>query len=113
VIHEALTAPGRIASQVAVLPDGERYLFVARAEIPAIRFGQCHSVMIGAAIEHAARFVHADGIDLGAPSAATPVGITCRQCPREECPARAAERIDIPGAPPLPQLSDDRMRDAR
>ncbi len=99
VVHEALTVPGRIVSQLAVLPDGERYLFVARADLPAIRFGQCHSVMIGAALEHAPRFVYADGLDLAAPALATPVGITCRQCPREECMARAAERIDVPATP--------------
>lgn len=95
VIHDAFTAPGRIVAQVAELPDGERYLLVARAEVPAERFGQCHSVMIGAAVAHASRFVYADGIDLAAPTVATPVGVTCRQCPREECTARAAERIDV------------------
>jgi predicted transcriptional regulator/transcriptional regulator with XRE-family HTH domain len=95
VIHDAFTAPGRIVAQVAELPDGERFLLIARAEVPAERFGQCHSVMIGAAVAHASRFVYADGIDLAAPTVATPVGVTCRQCPREECTARAAERIDV------------------
>jgi predicted transcriptional regulator len=56
--------------------------------------------MIGAALEHAPRFVYADGLDLAVPSLATPVGITCRQCPREACVARAAERIDVPGDGP-------------
>jgi len=96
VIHEAFTTPGRLAVQVAALPDGERYLFVARAEVPVERFGQCHAVMIGASLRAAQRFVYADGLDLGAPSAATPVGITCRQCPHEACASRAAERIDLP-----------------
>ena len=96
VIHEAFTAPGRIATQVAALPDGERYLFLARAEVPVERFGQCHAVMIGASLREARHFVHADGLDLAAPELATPVGITCRQCPHEACASRAAERIDLP-----------------
>jgi predicted transcriptional regulator len=96
VIHDALMAAGRIVAQVAELPDGERFLFIARAEVPAERYGQCHSVMIGAAVAHAPRFVYADGLDLAAPAVATPVGVTCRQCPRDRCTARAAERIDVP-----------------
>jgi len=111
VIHEAFTAPGRIATQVAALPDGERYLFIARAEVPVERFGQCHAVMVGASLREAARFAYADGLDLGAPAIATPVGITCRQCPHDACASRAAERIDLPG--PRPATGDDRTRAAR
>ncbi|MBN9020553.1 MAG: DUF2083 domain-containing protein, partial [Rhizobiales bacterium] len=53
-------------------------------------------VMIGAALREARHFIQADGLDLAAPAIATPVGVTCRQCPREACAARAAERIDLP-----------------
>ena len=52
-----------------------------------------------AAIAHARQFVYADGLDVEAPAIAVPVGITCRQCPRENCAERAFDRIELPGVP--------------
>ena len=93
IVHHAFTTPGRIVTQVAQLPDGETYLFVARAERAGrSRSPSRHAVMIGAPIAHAGRFAYADGLDLAAPSIAAPVGITCRQCPRDDCAERAFER---------------------
>ncbi|MBZ0230151.1 MAG: DUF2083 domain-containing protein [Bauldia sp.] len=37
-----------------------------------------------------------------------PVGITCRQCPRDDCAERAFGRIAVPGAA-TPSGNDDRM----
>jgi predicted transcriptional regulator len=97
VLHHAFATPGRVVSQVARLPDGEAYLFIAEAEVAAPGRGPSHAVMIGAALAHAPRFVYADGLDLEAPGLAVPVGITCRQCPRDDCAERAFERIALPG----------------
>jgi predicted transcriptional regulator/transcriptional regulator with XRE-family HTH domain len=102
VLHHAFTTPGRIVAQVARLPDGEGYLFVARAETAAPGTAASHAVMIGAALTHAGAFVYADGLDLEAPGLAVPVGITCRQCPRTDCAERAFERIEVPGEVRLP-----------
>jgi predicted transcriptional regulator/transcriptional regulator with XRE-family HTH domain len=104
IIHHAFASPGRVVTQVAELPDGERYLFVARADI-AVAGESAHAVMIGAAIAHAGRFAYADGLDLEAP--AVPVGVTCRSCGREDCAARAFER-----APVLPPAAAVRERAA-
>ena len=54
--------------------------------------------MVGASLMHARRFVYADGIDVDAPAIAVPVGITCRQCPRDDCSERAHERVEIAAA---------------
>jgi predicted transcriptional regulator len=63
--------------------------------------------MIGASIVHAAAFACFDGTDLSSGRAVVPVGITCRQCPREDCSQRAFERIPVPGgAEPLRQGND-------
>ena len=97
IVHHAFTTPGRIVHQVARLPDGETFLFVARAETPGDHVAGLHAVMIGAPVAHAGRFVYADGLDLTAAPTATPVGITCRQCPRADCADRAFERIAVPG----------------
>jgi len=97
IIHHAFASPGRILTQVARLADGETYFFVARADLPhATNHDRpLHAVMVGTAIRHAQQFVHADGIDLSAPSIVTPVGVTCRQCPRDDCAARAFDRATV------------------
>jgi len=97
IIHHAFSSPGRIVTQVARLPDGEAYLFIASTCTPPlerIQFSSHHAVMIGTGIANAARFVYADGLDL---DHAVPVGITCRQCPRDDCAQRAFDRLPVPG----------------
>ena len=69
IVHHAFASPGRVVSQVGRLPDGETFLCVARADVaePGGRdTAGHHAVMIGCAIEHAHRFVYADGLDLAA-----------------------------------------------
>jgi len=104
IVHHAFASPGRVISQVGRLPDGEAFLCVARADVaePGGRntVGH-HAVMIGCAIEHAHRFVYADGLDLAASRAIVPIGVTCRQCPREDCVHRAFDRVPLPGGPLL------------
>jgi predicted transcriptional regulator len=45
---------------------------------------------LGCAISHARELVAADGLDLDAAGAITPVGVSCRVCSRVDCPDRAA-----------------------
>jgi predicted transcriptional regulator len=40
------------------------------------------------------RFAYTEGLDLSAPPGVVPVGITCRQCPRD-CAQRAFDRIAV------------------
>lgn len=99
IIHHAFTSPGRIFTQVARLPNGETYFFVARANAPQGRdavLERNHAVMIGCTIENAHRFAYADGLNLTAPQQPIPIGITCRQCSREDCSQRAFERVALP-----------------
>ena len=44
---------------------------------------------LGCEITHAADFIYADGLDLTGDNAATPIGVSCRICPRENCEQRA------------------------
>ncbi len=101
IVHHAFASPGRIVTQIAQLPGGETFFFIARAGAPDAAVGvpaTYHAVMIGCAIEHAHRLVYADGLDLGAPAGVVPVGITCRQCARDDCAQRAFDRTPLPGA---------------
>jgi predicted transcriptional regulator/transcriptional regulator with XRE-family HTH domain len=102
IIHQAFSSPGRIVTQVARLPDGETHLFIASTcTAPPERtdFGSHHAVMIGAGIADARRFIYGDGLDLEDLGHAVPVGVTCRQCPRDGCAQRAFDRLAVPGVP--------------
>ncbi len=97
IVHHAFTAPGRIVAQIGRLPEGETYFSIACANAPQSgpeAAEPCHAVMIGCAIEHANRLVYADGLALTAPRA-IPIGITCRQCPREDCAQRVFDRVTV------------------
>lgn len=93
-VHSAFLRPGHIDVQAARLPDSETFLFIARAE--AKPGGGYHAprshyaVAIGCDISFADRVVYADGLDLKSPNAFVPVGLNCRQCPRDDCAQRAA-----------------------
>ncbi|MFH0515634.1 short-chain fatty acyl-CoA regulator family protein [Streptomyces sp. M41] len=92
-VYEAFAAPGRIHVQIAEMPDGQRYLWTARA-ITRHRGGwgepgKTYAIGLGCEIRHAHRLVYSDGLDLTSPSAATPIGMGCRVCERLDCPQRA------------------------
>ncbi|MBZ3901878.1 MULTISPECIES: short-chain fatty acyl-CoA regulator family protein [Streptomyces] len=93
-VYEAFAAPGRIHVQIAEMPDGQRYLWTARA-LTRHRGGwgepgKTFAIGLGCETRHAHRLVYSDGLDLTSSSAATPIGMGCRLCERLECPQRAA-----------------------
>ena len=56
---------------------------------PARDFWTEFSVALGCDIRHACHLVYAQGLDLHAPAAATPIGMGCKVCERHACPQRA------------------------
>lgn len=99
-VYEAFVAPGRIHVQVAEMPDGQRYLWTARA-ITRHRGGwgepgKTFAIGLGCEIRHAHRLVYSDGLDLTNASAATPIGMGCRLCERLDCPQRAVPALGRP-----------------
>ncbi|MCS5478600.1 short-chain fatty acyl-CoA regulator family protein [Corynebacterium sp. YIM 101645] len=92
VIHRAFETPGRVTRQVAGMPDGRHYLWIARTvRGQAHGFGQPRkefAVGLGCDLDQAERLVYAQGLDLS-PASATPIGPGCTSCPRERCPQRA------------------------
>lgn len=92
-VYEAFSAPGRILTQVAEMPDGKRYFWIART---VTRGGFGHrapradfAVALGCELRHAHRLVYAEGVALDDPRAATPIGLGCRICERRDCAQRA------------------------
>lgn len=92
VIHRAFETPARVTRQVASMPDGRTYLWVARyVAAPARGFGRPRkefAVALGCDLEQAHRLIYSDGLDL-TPESAAPIGPGCTVCPRAQCPQRA------------------------
>lgn len=107
-VYDAFTTPGMLRVQVSRMPDGSSYFCIART-IEAVargtargglpsRVGQL-AVGLGCALHHARELVYADGLHLEDPQIVTPIGVSCRTCPRMDCADRAmpslAQRLEI------------------
>lgn len=90
-IHEAFARPFQTHAQLIEMPDGERYVSVART----VRAGGgaftetsvLRSVALACSAEHLGRLAYADALAGVEP---TPIGVTCRLCHRPRCIARSA-----------------------
>ncbi|RAV17992.1 Cro/Cl family transcriptional regulator [Mycolicibacterium sp. GF69] len=91
-VYETFAYPGKIMVQVAQMPDGRNYLWVARTvERRAQRYGQpgkTFAIGLGCELRHAHRLVYSEGLDLSG-EVSTPIGAGCRVCERDNCPQRA------------------------
>ena len=91
-VYETFSNPGKILVQIAQMPDGHNYMWVARTvERRASRYGQpgkTFAIGLGCETRHANRLVYSRGLDLSSDSA-TPIGAGCRVCERDNCPQRA------------------------
>lgn len=92
-VYEAFAQPGRTLVQLAQMPDGRTYLWIARAVSHGARgFGtpeKMFSIGLGCDVRHATRLVYARGLDLSDLDASTPIGMGCKVCDRPACPQRA------------------------
>lgn len=99
-VYEAFTQPGRILPQLASMPDGRVYLWIARTVTHAGQGwgqpGKTFSIGLGCDIQHAARLVYSQGLDLRDLQAATPIGMGCKVCERTACPQRAFPFVGKP-----------------
>ncbi|WP_395335331.1 helix-turn-helix domain-containing protein [Novosphingobium aerophilum] len=91
VVHEAAAVPDRIHIQLAEMPDGVRYVSMAKGLVkPTGSYAERprrYAVALGCEVDFAAEFVYADEINLSHP--ATPIGASCRTCSRHNCDQRA------------------------
>ena len=92
-VYEAFAQPGRILTQLASMPDGQTYLWVARTVSGGHQGygspGKTFAIALGCDVRHAARLVYAKGLDLNDPQAPTPIGMGCKVCERAGCAQRA------------------------
>lgn len=107
VLHEAFLTPGRLRTQVAEMPDGGRYFFLAQARVQATggyATPPHHTaVMLGCDLAYARRTVYAARLG---EAPVTPTGTTCRQCPRGDCAQRVAP-MAVAGERTGPERNDN------
>jgi len=96
-VYDAFGTPGMVRVQLSRMPDGSTFFCIARTTghtntfttggLPH-RIGQ-RAVGLGCDVRHATRLIYADGLNLGDPQLITPIGVSCRTCPRTDCAERA------------------------
>ncbi|MDT0507119.1 short-chain fatty acyl-CoA regulator family protein [Novosphingobium sp. MMS21-SN21R] len=93
VVHEAVAIPDRIHVQAAEMPDGVRYVSIAKGLVKPTgsyyRPPRRYAVALGCEAALADEFIYADGLNLERPETVTRIGISCRICPRDNCDQRA------------------------
>ncbi|WP_213956418.1 MULTISPECIES: short-chain fatty acyl-CoA regulator family protein [unclassified Variovorax] len=99
-VYEAFAQPGRILPQLARMPDGRAYLWIARTVSHGQRgYGspsKTFSIGLGCDVRYAPRLVYAKGLDLKDPEVPTPIGMGCKVCERMACPQRAFPFVGRP-----------------
>ncbi|HUZ24015.1 MAG TPA: short-chain fatty acyl-CoA regulator family protein [Streptosporangiaceae bacterium] len=99
-VYEAFAHPAEIQTQLAQMPDGRSYLWIARTV--SRRYGgygtlaKTFAIGLGCDLRHAHRLVYSHGLDLASPSALIPIGPGCKVCDRDVCPQRAFPAIGKP-----------------
>ena len=97
IVYEAFSQPQRVLTQIAQMPDGRGYFWIARQVVSgALGYGRpqkTFAVGLGCDLRHAHRLVYSRGLDLSAPGAATPIGVGCKVCERTHSAQRAAPSL--------------------
>lgn len=104
-IHGAFAIADQPVVQLAVMPEGERYLFIARnVKKRMAAYGEppvTFSVMLACDVAYSDRVVYGDSFAAARQSLETPVGQNCRSCRRVDCAQRAhaAVMLGVEAAP--------------
>lgn len=100
VVHQAFSRPGEFITQVAEMPDGRAYLWIARTTdvSPSRYLGPRKSFAIGLGCElaHADKLVYAAGVDIADVRTRVPIGAGCKVCERPACSQRAFPYVGRP-----------------
>ena len=93
IVHEAVAIPDRVLVQLAETPDGVRYVSMAKGLVKTTgrfdRNPRRYAVALGCEEDHSNEFIYADSLDLSGRGTATPIGASCRICPRPDCDQRS------------------------
>ncbi|MFF3570959.1 short-chain fatty acyl-CoA regulator family protein [Nocardia jiangxiensis] len=100
VVHEAFSAPGCIRTQIAQMPDGRTYLWLARTtdeNTPGyLAPKRDFAVGLGCDLTYAEKIVYSHGLPINDPRTAVLIGAGCKVCDRRDCAQRAFPQIGAP-----------------
>lgn len=92
-VYEAFSQPDKVLTQLARMPDGRTYLWIARRiRSPLGGYGTPErefAVALGCDRRHADKLVYSRGMELDDAGNATPIGPGCKVCERTACAQRA------------------------
>ena len=92
-IYSAFTAPGKVHAAISKMPDGEKYVCIARTVEKGVAkhgmFKSLLSIGLGCQMKYAKDFVYTDSLNLNDENTVTPIGVNCRTCDRMDCQQRA------------------------
>ena len=92
-IYKAFTMPGKINAAVSKMPNGEKYVCIARTVEKGVgKHGMektLLSIGLGCQAKYAKDFVYSDTLNLNDKKTETPIGVNCRTCDRMDCQQRA------------------------
>jgi len=123
VVHEAFTTPGRTRTQIAEMPDGRRYLWLARTTDEStpgyLSPRRDFAIGLGCDIAYADKLVYSHGLPIHDESSAVPIGAGCKICERPDCAQRAfpqlgrSIRVDENRAANIPYAPADHSGESR
>lgn len=92
-VYDAFSNPGQTLTQVAEMPDGRAYLWIARM-VESSRGGhgapsKKFAIGLGCDLLHADRLVYSQGLTLNDKAMRTLIGAGCKVCDRVSCAQRA------------------------
>ncbi|CAN5527849.1 XRE family transcriptional regulator [soil metagenome] len=97
-VHDAFARPDKWLVQLAQMPDGLRYVSIAKGVVkPSGAFqrpDRRYALGLGCEVQYADSLVYTEGLDLAA--APAPIGVSCRICERNDCSQRAFPPVDRP-----------------
>uniref|UniRef100_B0T0P6 Transcriptional regulator, XRE family n=1 Tax=Caulobacter sp. (strain K31) TaxID=366602 RepID=B0T0P6_CAUSK len=95
-VHDAFARPDKWLVQLAEMPDGVRYVSIAKGVVKPsgsyLRPDRRYALGLGCETQYADQLVYAQGLDLAGPPA--PIGVSCRICERDDCAQRAFPPVD-------------------
>lgn len=97
VVHDAFATPGRIRTQIAQMPDGRKYLWLARTTDEStpgfLSAKRDFAIGLGCDIAYAEKLVYSRGLPRNDEATAVPIGAGCKVCERPDCAQRAFPQL--------------------
>jgi len=101
-VYDAFSTPGVVRVQVSRTAEGKTFFCLARTVRPPGRAtprsglgerGRLLAIGLGCSVERSKEIVYSDGLQVENAMTVTPIGTSCRTCPRADCSDRASPSL--------------------